>query len=403
MSRRRLAVAAILAAVAGPAAAGCGGGGSDTGALGGGSHGGGSADRQTTTTRVEVIERQGTGRGAFDARRIYRDEAPGVVTVVSVFGGSGTPGSGGSGGVGSGFVLNGRGEIATNAHVVTTGEVPNLEKASEVYVEFADGNQVPAEVRGYDPDADIALLEVDPAGLTLHPLPLGSSAHVVVGTPVAAIGSPFGERQSLSVGVVSAVDRSISSLTAFQIAGAIQTDAAINPGNSGGPLVDGGGRVIGVNQQIQTSSGGGEGVGFAVPVDVAKRSLAQLRARGKVRYAYLGVETVAIYPQLRERFGLPVAKGAWVQGVTAGGPAEKAGIHGGTEETRFQAGSFRTGGDVITRIDGRPVEAPSDLAGIVAALDPGKTVTVETWRDGKRRPVRLKLGERPLSQQPGAG
>jgi S1-C subfamily serine protease len=402
MRARRLAVAAILVAMAGPAAAGCGGG-SDQGALGGGD-GGGSADRRTTTTRVQVIERQGTARSGFDARQIYRDEAPGVVTVVSVFGSSDTPGDGGgSGGVGSGFVLNGRGEIATNAHVVTTGQVPNLEQASEVYVEFADGNQVPAEVRGYDPDADIALLAVDPAGLTLHPLPLGSSAHVVVGTPVAAIGSPFGERQSLSVGVVSAVDRSISSLTAFQIAGAIQTDAAINPGNSGGPLVDGAGRVIGVNQQIQTSSGGGEGVGFAVPVDVAKRSLAQLRAKGRVRYAYLGVETVAIYPQLRERFGLPVSKGAWVQGVTAGGPAEKAGIRGGTEETRFQAGSFRTGGDVITRIDGRPVEAPSDLAGIVAALDPGKTVTVETWRDGKRRPVRMALGERPLSQPPGAG
>src|SRR3954453_15354379 len=178
---------------------------------------------------------------------------------------------------------------------------------------------------GHDPNADIALLKVDPKGLTLRPLPIGRSDGVQVGTPVAAIGSPFGERQSLSVGVVSAVDRSISSLTAFQISGAIQTDAAINPGNSGGPLVDGAGRVIGVNQQIQTSSGGGEGVGFAVPVDVAKRSLAQLRAKGEVRYAYLGVETVAIYPQLRERFGLPVAKGAWVPGVTAGGPGPAGG------------------------------------------------------------------------------
>jgi S1-C subfamily serine protease len=399
MSARRLAVAAMLAALAGPAGTACGGGGASLSAPSTG-----SADRQTTTTRVQVIERQGAaGKAGFDARRIYRDEAPGVVTVVSVFGSSDSGASGGSGGVGSGFVLNGRGEIATNAHVVTTGEVPDLREAGEVYVEFADGNQVPAEVRGYDPDADIALLRVDPAGLTLRPLPLGSSAHIVVGTPVAAIGSPFGERQSLSVGVVSAVDRSISSLTAFQIAGAIQTDAAINPGNSGGPLVDGAGRVIGVNQQIRTESGGGEGVGFAVPVDVVKRSLRQLRAHGKAEYAFLGVETVAIYPQLRERFDLPVAKGAWVQGVTAGGPAERAGIRGGDGETRFQAGSFRTGGDVITSIAGRPVEAPSDLAGIVAALDPGATVTVETWRDGKRRPVRLKLGERPLARPPGAG
>jgi S1-C subfamily serine protease len=305
--------------------------------------------------------------------------------------------------VGSGFVLNGNGEIATNAHVVTQGDVPHLDEASDVYVEFADGNQVEADVRGYDPDADIALLEVDPAGLTLHPLPLGSSAHVEVGTPVAAIGSPFGERQSLSVGVVSAVDRSIPSLTAFEIAGAIQTDAAINPGNSGGPLVTGSGDVIGVNQQIRTESGGGEGVGFAVPVDVVKRSLAQLRANGEVEYAYLGVETVAIYPQLRERFDLPVARGAWVQRVTPDGPAENAGLRGGDDETRFQASPYRTGGDVITRIADTPIDEPDDLAALVARLDPGRTVPVRLWRDGRRRELRLKLGERPLSPPPGAG
>jgi S1-C subfamily serine protease len=358
-------------------------------------------ERTTTTTRVEVVERQGKKRGGFDAQRIYEEEAPGVVTVISVFGSSGSVGAGG--GVGSGFVLDGDGEIATNAHVVTQGDVPDLDEASQVYVEFSDGNQVEADVRGYDPDADIALLVVDPAGLTLHPLPLGSSAHVEVGTPVAAIGSPFGERQSLSVGVVSAVDRSISSLTAFQIAGAIQTDAAINPGNSGGPLVNGAGEVIGVNQQIRTESGGGEGVGFAVPVDVVKRSLAQLRANGEVEYAYVGVETVAIYPQLRERFDLPVARGAWVQGVTPGGPAEKAGIRGGDDETRFQASSYRTGGDVITRIAGTPIDEPDDLARLVARLDPGRTVPVELWRDGRRRELRLALGERPLQPPPGAG
>jgi S1-C subfamily serine protease len=387
---RALALAAAVAAVS---SAGCG--------LLGGDDGSERRERRTTTTRVEVVERQGDGSGGFDAQRIYEDEAPGVVTVISLFGGSAAPGGDGEG-VGSGFVLNGRGEIATNAHVVTTGEVPDLEEARDVYVEFADGNQVPAEVRGYDPDADIALLQVDPTGLTLRPLPLGSSADVEVGTPVAAIGSPFGERQSLSVGVVSAVDRSISSLTAFQIAGAIQTDAAINPGNSGGPLVDGAGRVIGVNQQIRTDSGAGEGVGFAVPVDVVKRSLAQLRRTGEVEYAYLGVETVAIYPQLRKRFDLPVERGAWVQGVTPDGPAEAAGIRGGDDETRFQAGSYRTGGDVIARIDGQAIDDPDDLAALVARLDPGRTVVVETWRDGERRQVRLRLGERPLSE-PGAG
>jgi S1-C subfamily serine protease len=392
MTRVLLALLVAFAALL----AGCG--------LGGGGDDDGSGDQGRATTRVEVIRSMGEGDG-FDPQAIYKEEAPGVVTVVSLFG-SDTLGDLGdsSGGVGSGFVLNGDGEIATNAHVVTTGNVPDLREARKVYVEFADGNQVEATVKGYDPEADVALLKVDPDGLTLRPLPLGESGKVEVGTPVAAIGSPFSERQSLSVGVVSAVDRSISGLTAFQISGAIQTDAAINPGNSGGPLVDPDGKVIGINQQIKTSSGGGEGVGFAVPVDVARRSLDQLRADGKVAYAFLGVETVPIYPQLRERFDLPVGKGAWVQDVSANSPAARAGLHGGSAgETTFQVRRYRTGGDVITRIDGKPVEDPDDLSLAVGLLDPGATVTVEAWRDGERRDVEVKLGDRPLQRLPAGG
>jgi S1-C subfamily serine protease len=155
--------------------------------------------------------------------------------------------------------------------------------------------------------------------------------------------------------------------------------------------------VIGINQQIKTDSGGGEGVGFAVPIDVARRALEQLHSKGEVSYAFLGVETVAIYPQLRERFDLPVSKGAWIQGVTNGGPADDAGLRGGgSDQTTFQGRPYRTGGDVITKIGGKPVEDPDDLSRIVAQLDPGTTVTVETWRDGKRRDVKVKLGERPL-------
>ncbi len=395
---RPLAVVLVALALAAGVVAGCSLGGDDDG------DGGGSAS-SGTTTRVEVIgEGTAGGDGGFDAQRIYQQEAPGVVTVVSLFGGDELEDLGDqSGGVGSGFVLNGKGEIATNAHVVTTGEVPDLREAREVYVEFADGNQVPADVRGYDPESDIALLKIDPAGLTLRPLPLGRSSDVEVGMPVAAIGSPFSEKQSLSVGVVSAVDRSISGLTAFLISGAIQTDAAINPGNSGGPLVDANGRVIGLNQQIRTSSGGGEGVGFAVPVDVARRALEQLRGGGEVQYAYLGVETVAIYPQLKERFDLPVDKGAWVQTVVPGGPAEKAGLKGGTGQTLFQVRQFRDGGDVITKIDGRPVDDPDDLSLAVALLDPGTTVPVEAWHDGKREELELKLGSRPLQQPQSTG
>ena len=388
----RLALVLLLALTG----AGCGFGGDDDDTDG--------TAQNRTTTRVEVIRGLEKGDG-FNPQAIYKEEAPGVVTVVSLFGSETLDELDDSaGGVGSGFVLNGDGEIATNAHVVTTGNVPNLREARKVFVEFADGNQVEAEVRGYDPEADIALLKVDPAGLTLRPLPLGESDGVQVGMPVAAIGSPFSEDQSLSVGVVSAIDRSISGLTAFQISGAIQTDAAINPGNSGGPLVDPDGKVIGINQQIKTSSGGGEGVGFAVPIDVARRSLEQLREKGEVTYAFLGVETVAIYPQLRERFDLPVGKGAWLQEVTPDGPADEAGLRGGDgEQTTFQVRPYIPGGDVITKIGDRPVDDPDDLSVAVALLDPGTTVPVEAWRDGERREVQVKLGERPLQRLPEPG
>jgi S1-C subfamily serine protease len=394
---RACALALVLAA---GTVAGCSlGGGDDEG-------GGGGSSQRTTTTRVEVVEGLGKG-GAFDPQRIFEQEGAGVVTVVSLFGGGGLEsilgGEEGGGGVGSGFVLNGEGEIATNAHVVTQGSGEAIRRAREVFVEFADGNRVPAKILGQDPNADIALLKVDPDGLTLRPLPLGSSEDVEVGAPVAAIGSPFGERQSLSVGVVSAVDRDIQSLNGeFAIPGAIQTDAAINPGNSGGPLVDQDGRVIGVNQQIKSRSGGGEGVGFAVPVDVVKRSLGALRETGEARYAFLGVSSVPLFPQLVERFDLPVQKGAWVQRVEPGSPAEKAGLRGGTGETRFQIQSYAQGGDIITKVEDRPIEDANDLSAVVARYAPGKEVAVEVHRDGETRQVKVRLGERPLSA-PGNG
>ena len=387
---RRLAIGVALLALAG-----CGGGDDDDRPQGGGDE---SAPR-SETTRVEVIENSGR-EGGFDPKAIYESEAPGVVTVISLFGSDGLEsvleGEEGGGGVGSGFVLNGEGEIATNAHVVTSGQGDAMRRAREVYVEFADGNTVEAEVMGADPNADIALLKIDPEGLSLRPLPLGESTGVEVGEPVAAIGSPFGEQQSLSIGVVSAIDRSIQSLTNFRISGAIQTDAAINPGNSGGPLVDGEGRVIGVNQQIKSTSGGGEGVGFAVPIDAVKRSLDMLRKDGEADYAYLGVASVELYPQLVEKFGLDVQKGAWVQEVNPGGPAEEAGIKGGGSPVEFQAQSYRPGGDVITKVDGRPVEDSAELADVIADHAPGEEVPLEIHRDGDVRQVEVKLGERPL-------
>jgi S1-C subfamily serine protease len=282
--------------------------------------------------------------------------------------------------------------------VVTDGAGAARKQADEVYVSFADGNRVPADVRGYDPNADVALLKIDPAGLKLNPLPLGDSDKVQVGTPVAAMGSPFGEEQSLSVGVVSAVDRNVSSLTKFDISNAIQTDAAINPGNSGGPLVDAAGRVIGLNQQIQTQSGGGEGVGFAVPIDLAKRAVAQLRAKGRVDYAYIGVASQPVYPQLAQHFDLPTDRGAWLQDVTSGGPADKAGLRGGSGDAkRFQASTFNTGGDIVVEVDGMPVRDPNDLGDVVSARSPGDSVDVVVYRGTTKRTIRVKLGKRPLT------
>jgi S1-C subfamily serine protease len=350
---------------------------------------GGSSHNQPQT-RTEVIRSIGT-EGGFDAQAIYKAEAPGVVTVLSLF-------DGGESGEGAGFVLNGKGEIATNAHVIATGEGSALKRARKVFVEFADGNRIEAKIVGHDPNADVALLRIDPDGLKLRALPLGDIDKVAVGQPVAAIGSPFGQAQSLSIGVVSALDRSVASLTDFQISGAIQTDAAINPGNSGGPLVGSDGRVIGINQQIETQSGGGEGVGFAVPIDVVKRSLDQLRDGGQAHYAYLGVASVSLYPQLVDHFKLGVDKGAWVQDVNAGSPAAQAGIRGGAGAEPFQVSSYARGGDVITKVGDTAITSSDDLGAVVSHLKPGTAVRVEVHRGGDTRELLVKLDERPLGR-----
>jgi S1-C subfamily serine protease len=383
---RRPAAALAVLALAGTAAAGCSSGGD----------GDGQARRSTarvTTTRVQVVEGIGR-RGGFDPGRIYARLAPGVVTVLSIFDEDEAATGEGGGGQGSGFVLDGRGHIATNAHVVTA-EGAGAQRAEQVFVEFSDGNRVDARIVGVDLNTDVALLEVDPDGLSLTPLRLGSSHRLRVGQPVAAIGSPFGERQSLTVGVVSALDRNIGSLTRFGIGDAIQTDAAINPGNSGGPLLDARGRVVGINAQIKTESGGGEGVGFAVPVDAARRSLRELRLHGRVDYAYLGVTTLTLWPQLAERLDLAVRNGALVQAVDEGSPADDAALRPGGEEISFQGQrQIATGGDVILALDGVRLTREHDLSEAVGAHDAGDRVTLTVLRDGRRRAIPVTLGSR---------
>ncbi len=331
-----------------------------------------------------------TAAAGFDAAEVYREAAPGVVTIRSIFGGAGAA-------EGSGFVLDSDGEIVTNAHVVTDETSGKRVPAKEVFVEFPDRNVVEAEILGFDPFADVALIKIEPDGFTLHPLQLGNDADLQVGQPVAAIGSPFGEQQSLSSGIISATDRSVKSLTQFQIEGAIQTDASINPGNSGGPLLDAGARVLGINEQIETDSGSNSGVGFAVPISAIKRSVAQLQENGSAEYAYIGVSSQALYPQLADKLGLDTTFGGLLAEVVPGGPGEKAGLEGGDEKLQFQGFPYRTGGDVILQVDGRDVIQPNDLARLVATKKPGERVTLTVLRDGKKEQVEVTLGKRPDS------
>jgi S1-C subfamily serine protease len=364
--------------------AGCGGGfGND------GSTGGGETVSETVATqgpRRVVVQ---TSENGFNPAQVYEDAAPGVVTIRSIFDNGAAEGSG--------FVLDSHGRIVTNAHVVTEDAVGGGERpeAKAVYVEFPDRNVVSAKIVGFDPFGDVALIEVDPAGLHLHPLALGNANDLVVGQPVAAIGSPFGEQHSLSVGIISATDRSVDSLTEFQIEGAIQTDAAINPGNSGGPLLDAKANVIGINQQIQTESGASDGVGFAIPISSVKHSLAQLEQDGTVEYAYIGVSTQALYPQLAEKLGLGVDYGGLLAEVVKGGPADEAGLKGADGKIHFQGFPVRTGGDVILSVDGRKVLRPEDLALSISRFKPGDKVNLEVLHEGHREQVQVTLGKRP--------
>ncbi len=338
-----------------------------------------------TKTVTETSPAAAAPAAPSTAGQVYERDGAGVVTVIS------------TAGQGSGFVVSEKGEVVSNAHVVTRGTGGALRRASTVYVVFPDDNQVSAQIVGVDPFSDVALLKIDPDGLRLRPLTLGSGRNVQVGAPVFAIGSPFGEQQSLSAGIVSATNRAIDSLTGFQITGAIQTDAAINHGNSGGPLLDAEGRVLGINSQIRSTGGDGSGVGFAVNVDTVKRSLGQLREQGRVRYAFIGVSSAPLYPQLVERFKLPARKGVWVQEVVPGGPASEAGLRASGPVATFQGRPWVTGGDVVVRVGDVAIEDDDDMATVLLDHEPGDTVAVELFRDGKRRTLDVKLGERPLS------
>ena len=343
--------------------------------------------RESPITQTTSDE-DGNGRSVRD---IYRQEARGVVFVEadgvsqdqSVFG---IPNEGTA--TGSGFVVDDDGTILTNAHVVSG--------ADSVSVSFSEeGDAVDAEVRGVDESTDLAVLKIDPNDVeNLVAMPLGDSSKAEVGDPVVAIGNPFGFQRTVTTGIVSAVQREITAPNGFQIRNVIQTDASINPGNSGGPLLDADGRVIGINSQIATggTSQGSVGIGFAVPINTAKSLLPELREGGEIKRAYLGVTMADVDEDVANGLDLPVDRGALVQDVVEGGPADDAGLRGAGAGT---SGSVAGGGDLIVRVDGERVDNADDVAAAIEDNDPGDKVEVEYYRGDDRETAEVELGERP--------
>jgi S1-C subfamily serine protease len=328
-------------------------------------------------------------------QEIYRRSGPGVVQIVA----STTKSSStdpldqqqSQRALGSGFVISKTGHIVTNYHVV--------QNAEEIEVNFSGGDRVKASLVGVDPSTDLAVLKVDMPSDALTPLVLADSDKVQVGDAVVAIGNPFGLDRTVTSGIVSAVQRSITSPNDFQIDHVIQTDAAINHGNSGGPLLNGQGEVIGVNSQIETGgyAEGNVGVGFAVPSNTVKDVVSQLIETGKVERAFLGIEMQTISADSADSLRLPVSKGVLVATVRPGSPADKAGLEGGTSSAVVDGQTWVLGGDVIVKADGKAIENSDQLRDIVLAKKPDDILTLEVNRDGKIVTLSVKLGRQPIT------
>jgi len=290
-------------------------------------------------------------------------------------------------GAGSGFVIDNKGYVLTNFHVV--------QGAQSIEVVLGDQSRYSAKFIGADQRNDVALLKIEPKGKQLVTLPLGDSAALQVGQKVLAIGNPFGFQSTLTTGVVSALGRTVQTSQTTFIDEAIQTDAAINRGNSGGPLINTHGEVIGINSAIYTPTGTTAGIGFAIPINTAKRIAHDLITDGRVHQAFLGIDSIAINESLAEALGLPAQEGLLVQTTTRGGPASEAGIRGGDRMAQAGMRRFYIGGDVITAIDGQKVASSLDVNVILNKKRPGDEVTVSLYRGGKKLDLKVKLSERP--------
>ncbi len=288
-------------------------------------------------------------------------------------------------GAGSGFLIDTDGHILTNYHVV--------QGAQTIEVTLGDQSRYKAKFIGADTRNDIALIQIDTRGHTLVPLPLGDSRNLLVGQRVLAIGNPFGFQSTLTTGIVSSLGRTVQTSENTFIDEAIQTDAAINRGNSGGPLLDSQGRVIGINSAIYAPTGTTAGIGFAIPINTARRVAHDLITNGRVRRATLGAEGRALWPGLAEALHLAVSQGILIERVTPGGSAAQAGIHGGNKSVLAGLQELRTGGDVLVAVDGKAITSQLDLNLLLNRSEPGDTITLTIVRDGKKMEVPVKLGE----------
>jgi S1-C subfamily serine protease len=347
---------------------------------------------------TRVVDREESNASVVN--QIYRRDGQGVAFIeadqpaqASPFGPFGPPEGGGTA-TGSGFVVDREGHVLTNNHVV--------EGSTRIEVKLGSSEATyPAEIVGTDPATDLALLEVDAPADQLHPLSLGDSSKLEVGDPVVAIGNPFGLDRTVTSGIVSALQRQIQAPNGFSISHVIQTDAAINPGNSGGPLIDAAGNVVGINSQIETGGGGygNVGIGFAIPIDTARDVIDQLQDDGEVEHAYLGISGASITADFARAINLPVREGVLVQEVVKDGPADKAGVEGGTTGATIDGASVSLGGDIVTKLDGRAISSMDDIVNAVDAADPGDKVELTVLREKSTKQIKVTLGDRPDSVQ----
>ncbi len=287
---------------------------------------------------------------------------------------------------GSGSIINKKGYILTNNHVIRDSD--------RLEVTLTDGSKWPAERVGADPQTDLAVIKINAPAERLVVIPMGSSDTLRPGQKILAIGNPFGLERTLTTGIVSAIRKSIRAGD-LEIDEVIQIDAAINPGNSGGPLLDSDGKMVGINTAIFTPSGGSVGIGFAIPINTAKRVIGELVSRGYVAYAWLGIDTQTLIPEFAEALDLPVRRGVLVSRVVRGGPAHQAGIRGGTRRVEVGNAIIVIGGDLLTIIDGEKVESAEEFHRIMKGKKPGEKVRLTLWRGKEKREIEIKLGERP--------